>query len=99
MVSSGTQGTEELLSYRKCDGRRITLSGSAVREELKRTCREHRFPPDLFSSHLFIKGTTTHMRALVTTEGDRRDRGNYSAGSQVMKNDVRLCDRAGTARV
>ena len=41
MVKSGTLGTEELLSYRQHGGRRITLSGSAVREELKNTCRQH----------------------------------------------------------
>ena len=84
MVCSGTRGAEELLSYRKCDGRRVILSGSAVREELKNTCRQHGLPPDLFSSHSLRKGTITHMRALGTTESDRRDRGNYSAGSQVM---------------
>lgn len=84
MSRSGTQGTEELLSYRQRGGRRITLSGSAVREELKNTCRQHGLPPDLFSSHSLRKGTITHMRARGTTEDDRRDRGNYSAGSQVM---------------
>lgn len=84
MVCSGTRGAEELLSYRKGDGRRVILSGSAVREELKNTCRQHGLPPDLFSSHSLRKGTITHMRALGTTESDRRDRGNYSDGSQVM---------------
>ena len=84
MVKSGTLGTEELLSYRQHGGRRITLSGSAVREELKNTCRQHGLPPDMFSSHSLRKGTITHMRAQGTTEDDRRDRGNYSAGSQVM---------------
>lgn len=84
MVRSGTRGTEELLSYRQSSGRRIPLSGSAVREELKNTCRLHGLPPDLFSSHSLRKGTITHMRARGTTEDDRRDRGNYSAGSQVM---------------
>ena len=84
MSRSGTKGMEELLSYRQRGGRRIMLSGSAVREELKNTCRQHGLPPDLFSSHSLRKGTITHMRARGTTEDDRRDRGNYSAGSQVM---------------
>lgn len=84
MGRSGTLGTEELLSYRKQGGRRITLSGSAVKEELKNTCRQHGLPPDMFSSHSLREGTITHMRAQGNTEGDRRDRGNYSAGSQVM---------------
>jgi hypothetical protein len=30
------------------------------------------------------KGAITHMRAQGKTEDDRRDRGNYAAGSQVM---------------
>ena len=84
MVRSGTLGTEELLSYRQHGGCRITLSGSAVREELKNTCRQHGLPPDFFSSHSLRKGTISHMRAQGTTEGDRRDWGNYSAGSQIM---------------
>jgi hypothetical protein len=41
-------------------------------------------PPNYFSAHSLRKGSITHMRAQGATEDDRRDRGNYTAGSQVM---------------
>lgn len=88
MVSSGTRGTKELLSYRKRDGRRIILSDSAVREELKNTCREHGLPPDLFCSHSLRKGTIMHMRALGTTESDRRDGGELFCWIASHEHDV-----------
>jgi hypothetical protein len=54
------------------------------RVELKDICRRNDLPPDYFSAHSLSKGGITHMRAQGVTEDDRRDRGNYAAGSQVM---------------
>jgi integrase len=68
------------------DGTLSMLSGRTVRGELKRTCEANDLPASYFSSHSLRKGGITHMRAQGSTEEDRRDRGNYSAGSQVMNN-------------
>ena len=84
MVSSGTRGTKELLSYRKRDGRRIILSDSAVREELKNTCREHGLPPDLFCSHSLGKEPSCTCVPLARPRATGGTGGNYSVGSQVM---------------
>lgn len=83
---SGAVGTDEVFSFRRADGTLAVLSGRTIRDELKRTCAAHGLPPSYFSSHSLRKGGISHMRAQGTTEEDRRDRGNYSAGSQVMNN-------------
>ena len=86
MIHSGTAGTDEAFSFRRVDGGISVLTGRTIREELKRTCEANELPGTYFSSHSVRKGAITHMRARGTTEEDRRDRGNYAAGSQVMNN-------------
>lgn len=87
LTYSGTSGEDEAFSYRKQDRSLVNLTGRAVREEIKRTCSSNGLPPDYFSSHSLRKGAVTHMRGKGASEDDRRDRGNYAAGSTVM-NDV-----------
>jgi hypothetical protein len=84
IVHSGTTGKEEVFSYRRSDGQLMPMTGRTVRDELKKTCVNNGLPPAYFSSHSLRKGAITHMRAQGASEDDRRDRGNYSAGSQVM---------------
>jgi hypothetical protein len=84
MTFNGTSGQDEAFSYRKTDGSLVHLTGRAVREEIKKTCTNNGLPPDYFSAHSLRKGAITHMRAQGATEDDRRDRGNYAAGSTVM---------------
>jgi hypothetical protein len=62
----------------------VRLTGRSVGDEIKKTCASNGLPPDYFSAHSLRKGTITHMRAQEATEDDRRDRGNYAAGSTVM---------------
>jgi hypothetical protein len=84
IVHSGTTGKEEVFSYRRSDGQLMPMTGRTVRDELKKTCVNNCLPPAYFSSHSLRKGAITHLRAQGASEDDRRDRGNYSAGSQVM---------------
>jgi hypothetical protein len=84
ILHSRVRGTEELFSYRDKEGRRSVLRGRDVRDAIKLTCVELGLPQAFFSSHLLRKGAITHMRAAGATEDDRRDRGNYAPGSQVM---------------
>jgi hypothetical protein len=81
---SGTAGTDEVFSYRKSDDTVVRLTGRSVRDEIKKTCASNGLPPDYFSAHSLRKGAITHMRAQGASEDDRRDRGNYAAGSTVM---------------
>ena len=77
---SGALGTDELFSSRTDEKEKAILSGRTVKE----TCRLRNLPPNYLSSHSLRKGAITHMRSLGSTEDDRRDRGNYAPGSQVM---------------
>lgn len=86
VIHSGTTGKDEVFSFRKKDGSIVLLTGRTVRDEIKRTCASSGLPPDYFSAHSLRKGAITHMRAQGATEDDRRDRGNYAAGSTVMNN-------------
>jgi hypothetical protein len=86
LIHSGTTGRDEVFSFRKSDGHIAVMTGRTIRDELKKTCESNNLPPAYFSSHSLRKGAITHMRAQGATEDDRRDRGNYSAGSQVMNN-------------
>ena len=79
-VHAGAKGD----GYRKRDGSRTVLRARLVRDELKDICRRNGLPPDYFSAHSLRKGGITHMRAQGVTEDDRRDRGNYAAGSKVI---------------
>lgn len=81
---SGALGVDELFSVQSTTGVKKALKGRTVREEIKRTCIILDLPPSYFSSHSLRKGGITHMRAAGATEDDRRDRGNYAPGSQVM---------------
>jgi hypothetical protein len=84
IIHSGTTGKDEVFSFRKKDGSISVLTGRTVRDEIKTTCASNGLPPDYFSAHSLRKGAITHMRAQGATEDDRRDRGNYAVGSQVM---------------
>ena len=84
IVHSGTTGKEEVFSFRRSDGHLMPMTGRTVRDELKKTCEHNGLPRAYFSSHSLRKGAITHMRAQGASEDNRRDRGNYSAGSQVM---------------
>ena len=84
IVRSGAQGSDELFSIRTVTGTKTALTGRAVRDQIKDTCRRLGLPPDHFSSHSLRKGAVTHMRANGVSEDDRRDRGNYAPRSQVM---------------
>ena len=81
---SGALGVDELFSVWSTTGVKKALKGRTVRKEIKRTCIILDLPPSYFSSHSLRKGGITHMRAAGATEDDRRDRGNYAPGSQVM---------------
>ena len=84
VVRCGSGGTEELFSCHGSNGKRVYLRARTVRKELKKTCALNGLPPSYFSSHSLRKGAITQMRALGTSEDDRRDRGNYAPNSQVM---------------
>jgi hypothetical protein len=86
ITHSGTSGKDEAFSFRKQDGNLVCLTGRTVRDEIKKTCASNGLPPDYFSAHSLRKGAITHMRAQGASEDDRRDRGNYAAGSTVMNN-------------
>ena len=77
---SGALGLDELFSQRT-DGKEKSVQ---ILEEIKETCRLRNLPPNYFSSHSLREGAITHMRSLGSTEDDRKDRGNYAPGSQVM---------------
>ena len=81
---SGAQRGHELFSIRTATGTKIALTGRAVRDQIKDTCRRLGLPLDYFISHSLRKGAVTRMRANGVSEDDRRDRGNYAPGSQVM---------------
>lgn len=84
IVFSRSEPGDELFCIRKEDGTKVTLRARTVRQELKNQCSLQGLPPGLFSSHSLRKGAITHMRAAGVTENDRRDRGGYAAGSQLM---------------
>jgi Phage integrase family len=84
VAKSGATGRDEVFSFREENRTEVPLRSRTVREELKRTCESNGLPSAYFSSHSLRKGAITHMLAAGATEEDRRDRGNYSAGSQVM---------------
>jgi hypothetical protein len=58
----------------------MALSGFTVRKEIKRLG----LPAQHFSSHSLRKRGVTQMRALGASEDDRRNRGNWAPGSQIM---------------
>jgi hypothetical protein len=95
VISSGAAGDEEMLSCTRPDGSRIALKTKTVREELKRTFEGEGLPPTYFSSHSLRKGAIMHMRALVASEDDRRDRGSCAPGSQIMNSMYDYADSLG----
>jgi hypothetical protein len=84
VVFSRSLPGDELFCIRKEGGAKATLRARTVRQELKTQCALQGLPADFFSSHSLRKGAITHMRATGATEDDRRDRGGYAAGSQIM---------------
>ena len=84
LINSGSMGTDELFSFRLGAKPKVALSGFAVRKEIKNACTRLGLPAQHFSSHSLRKGGVTQMRALGASEDDRRDRGNWAPGSQVM---------------
>jgi hypothetical protein len=83
IIHSGASGMDEVFSFRK-NGTIVRLTRRLMRDEIKKTCASNGLPPDYFSAHSLRKGAITHMRAQGATKDDRRDRGNYAAGSTVM---------------
>lgn len=81
---SGAVSGDELFSFRKEGRVKTVLRARTVRQELKAQCALQGLPPDHFSSHSLRKGAITHMRATGASEDDRRDRGGYSDGSQLI---------------
>lgn len=94
LTRSRAVGTDELFSFRNVAGRKFVVSALIVRTEIKLTCRDRGLPDTYFSSHSLRKGGITDMRAAGATEEDRRDRGGYALGSQVM-NTVYDCNVRG----
>ena len=84
MMMSGAYGTDPLFSFRVGTGPKVALTGFAVRHEVKSAITRQGLPSEHFSAHSLRKGGITQMRALGASEDDRRDRGNYAPGSQVM---------------
>jgi hypothetical protein len=84
LVRSGTFGKDELFSFRLGPNPKVALTSFVVRREVKSACDRAGLPSKHFSSHSLRKGGVTHMRALGACEDDRRDRGNWAPGSQVM---------------
>ena len=81
---SGAKGTDELFSVRTPTGIKTALTGRTVRDQIKASCKRLGLPPNYFTSHSLRKGAITYMRANGASEDDRRDRGNYAPGSEVM---------------
>lgn len=86
VTHSGIGPCDELFS------RYATIKGKAslkrfwprrIRNEIKDICAEAGLDPQYFSAHSLRKGSQTHMSALGASLDDRRDRGNYSASSQM----------------
>ena len=81
---SGGAGNEELFTIRHPSGTKITQKSKPVRETVKEACEKRGLPGDYFSGHSLRKAGISGMHAAGATEEDRRDRGNYAPGSQVM---------------
>lgn len=81
---SGGAGNEELFTFRRPSGEKVSQKPRPVRDAVKRACEDRGLPGDYFSGHSLRKAGITHMHAAGATEDDRRDRGNYAPGSQVM---------------
>jgi hypothetical protein len=94
IIHSGASGKDEVFSFRKRDGTVVRLTRRTVRDEIKKTCASNGFSPDSLR-----KGAITHMRAQGATEDDRRDRGNYAAGSTVMSSVYYYATRTRTVSV
>ena len=84
IVKSGALGNDKLFSVRSPTDNKLALTSRAGRDQIKKTCRRLGLPSDHFSSHSLFKGAVTQMRVNGMSEDDRRDRGNYAPGSQVM---------------
>jgi hypothetical protein len=84
LLRSGGIGNDNLFSFRVGSAPQVSLTGFAVRREIKQACTRLGLPAKHFSSHSLRKGGVTQMRALGASEDDRRDRGNWAPGSQVM---------------
>ena len=84
IARSGARGSDELFSIRSAVGAKISLTERTFRDDIKDNCWRLGFPASHFSSHSLRGGAATHMRANGVSEDDRRDRGNYAPGSQVM---------------
>jgi hypothetical protein len=84
LLRSRGLGHDNLFSFRIGAAPQVSLTGFAVRKEIKGACTRLGLPAKHFSSHSLRKGGVTQMRALGATEDDRHDRGNWAPGSQVM---------------
>ena len=84
LLRSGGMGNDNLFSFRVGSAPQASLTGFAVRKEIKQAFTRLGLPAKHFSSHSLRKGGVTQMRALGASEDDRRDRGKWAPGSQVM---------------
>ena len=94
MVKSGSDGPDELFSYRKGGWAKVALRARTVRDELKRECMAQGLPPNFFRSHSFLKGVT-HMRAAGSSEDDGRDRTGHAPWSQILNTTYDFAPRRG----
>ena len=91
ICSNGTSkadliGTDPLFSRPsgRPAGSRKFLTGKMVRTAVKVNIASASLPPIFFSNHSLRKEMYTHMRAAGCSIDDRRDRGNYAEGSNVV---------------
>ena len=89
ILRSGVNGGDRLftryIDLGKGQLARKELHGRMIREQIKEAAKKEELDPAYFSSHSLRKGATTQMRALGVPDADIRDRGNYAAGSEVMR--------------
>lgn len=86
VTHSGVGPEDELFSRYSTVGGKRSLKrfwARQVRREIKAICEEADLDPKFFSSHSLRKASQTHMSALGASLDDRRDRGNYSAASEM----------------
>ena len=85
-LRSGGLGDDNFFRFCVGTAPKVSLTGFALRKEIKQACTRLGLPSKHFSSHSLRKGVVTKMRALGASEDDRRDRGKWAPGSQVMNN-------------
>ena len=86
ITHAGVEPNDELFSRYAIVGGNMSckrLWPKQMREAVKAIGDGAGLDPRYFSAHSLRKGSQTHMSALGASLDDRRDRGNYSASSQM----------------